>query len=148
MGAEARLQELGIELPPPMTGGYLNMAVKLGDLIFTSGHTSDIVGKCGRDIDAETGARAAREAILKVLSTARHAAGTLDHLRVVRLLGCVNSADDFTDQPKVMNGASDLLHELFGKEDLGYHARSALGFAQLPGGAAVEIEAIFAVDRG
>jgi enamine deaminase RidA (YjgF/YER057c/UK114 family) len=146
MSAEARLKELGIELPPPMTGGYLNMAVKIGNVIFTSGHTSDITGKCGRDIDAAKGAEAAREAILKVLSTVRNNAGSLDNIRVVRLLGCVNSADDFIDQPKVMNGASDVLHQIFGKDDLGYHARSALGFAQLPGGAAVEIEGIFSVE--
>jgi enamine deaminase RidA (YjgF/YER057c/UK114 family) len=145
MGAEAKLQQLGIKLPEPMTGGYLNMAVKVGNLIFTSGHTSEQVGKCGRDLTAEQGAEAARSAILRVLSTVRNLNGNLDHLRVVRLLGCVNSSQDFTDQPKVMNGASDLLHQLFGKDDLGYHARSALGFAQLPGGAAVEIEAIFEV---
>lgn len=146
MSAEARLKQLGIELPPPMTGGYLNMAVRVGNVIYTSGHTSDLTGKCGRDIDAAQGAAGAREAILKVLSTVRNLAGSLDNVRVVRLLGCVNSSADFIDQPKVMNGASDLLHEVFGKEGLGFHARSALGFAQLPGGAAVEIEGIFAVE--
>lgn len=147
MSAEARLKELGIELPPPMTGGYLNMAVRAGNVIYTSGHTSDITGKCGRDINATEGAAAARQAILKVLSTVRNIAGSLDGVRVVRLLGCVNSAEDFIDQPKVMNGASDLLHQIFGKDDLGYHARSALGFAQLPGGATVEIEGIFTVEK-
>jgi len=145
MGAEAKLKQLGITLPEPLAGGYLNMAVKVGNLIFTSGHTSDLVGKCGKDLTAEQGAEAARNAILKVLSTVRKLNGTLDNVRVVRLLGCVNSSLEFTDQPKAMNGASDLLHQVFGKEDLGFHARSALGFAQLPGGAAVEIEAIFEV---
>lgn len=145
MGAEAKLKELGIDLPEPMTGGYLNMAVKVGNLIFTSGHTSDQTGKCGKDLTAEQGAEAARNAILKVLSTVRKLNGTLDNVRVVRLMGCVNSSLEFTDQPKAMNGASDLLHQVFGKADLGYHARSALGFAQLPGGAAIEIEGIFEV---
>jgi enamine deaminase RidA (YjgF/YER057c/UK114 family) len=145
MGAEAKLKQLGITLPEPLAGGYLNMAVKVGNLIFTSGHTSDLVGKCGKDLTAEQGAEAARNAILKVLSTVRKLNGSLDNVRVVRLLGCVNSSLEFTDQPKAMNGASDLLHQVFGKEDLGFHARSALGFAQLPGGAAVEIEAIFEV---
>ena len=145
MGAEAKLKQLGITLPEPLAGGYLNMAVKVGNLIFTSGHTSDLVGKCGKDLTAEQGAEAARNAILKVLSTVRKLNGTLDNVRVVRLLGCVNSSLEFTDQPKAMNGASDVLHQVFGKEDLGFHARSALGFAQIPGGAAVEIEAIFEV---
>ena len=70
---------------------------------------------------------------------------TLDGLRIVKLLGCVNSTLDFTDQHLVINGASDLLHEIFGKEGDGYHARSALGFAALPTGAAVEIEAILEI---
>jgi len=146
MGAEAKLTELGIELPEPMAGGYLNMAVRVGNVIYTSGHTSDITGKCGRDIDTDKGAEAARESILKVLSTVRNIAGSLDNVRVVRLLGCVNSSEDFIDQPTVVNGASDTIHQVFGKDDLGYHARSALGFAQLPGGAAVEIEGVFAIE--
>ncbi len=146
MGAEAKLTELGIELPEPMAGGYLNMAVRVGNVIYTSGHTSDITGKCGRDIDTDKGVEASRESILKVLSTVRNIAGSLDNVRVVRLLGCVNSAEDFIDQPTVINGASDIIHQVFGKDDLGYHARSALGFAQLPGGAAVEIEGVFAIE--
>ena len=66
-------------------------------------------------------------------------------LRVVKVFGCVNSSPDFVDQPKVINGCSDMLHEIFGKQTDGYHARSALGFAALPHGAAVEIEAIFEI---
>ena len=92
MGAEAKLKELGIELPEPLAGGYLNMAVKVGNLIFTSGHTSDLVGKCGHDLDAQQGAGAARDAVLKVMSTVRNLNGSLDNVRVVRLLGCVNSS--------------------------------------------------------
>jgi hypothetical protein len=92
------------------------------------------------------GQQAARESIIKVLASVRHAVGTLDHVRVVRLLGCVNSTPDFTEHHLVMNGASDLIHQVFGKDSLGYHARSALGFVSLPLGVAVEIEGIFAVD--
>ena len=75
----------------------------------------------------------------------RQTHGTLDGLRVIKLLGCVYSAPDFIEQHLVINGASDLLHELYGKEGDGYHARSAVGFAALPTGAAVEIEAIFEI---
>lgn len=146
MGAEARLVELGIQLAGKIQKGYLNLAVKVGNVIYTSGHTSDMKGKLGENLSVEQGQAAAREAIVKVLNSARNVNGTLDHLRVVRLLGCVNSTLDFTDQHLVMNGASDLLHQVFGKDDLGYHARSALGFVQLPTGAAVEIEAIFALE--
>lgn len=145
MGAEAKLAELKIELPGKGPKGYLNLAVRVGDLIYTSGHTSDMKGKLGHNLNVEQGKAAAREAILKVLNSVRNVAGTLDHLRVVRLMGCVNSTGEFTDQHLVMNGASDLLHEIFGADDLGFHARSALGFVQLPTGAAVEIEGIFAV---
>ena len=69
--------------------------------------------------------------------------GTLDGLRVIKLLGCVNSTQDFTDHHLVINGAADLLHQIFGKDGDGYHARSALGFASLPTGPAVEVEAVF-----
>jgi enamine deaminase RidA (YjgF/YER057c/UK114 family) len=90
----------------------------------------------------EEGYQAARECAVKVLQSVHHAHGTLDGLRV---LGCVNSTLDFTEQHLVVNGCSDLLHEVFGKDGAGYHARSALGFAALPTGAAVEVEAIFEV---
>lgn len=90
----------------------------------------------------EQGYGAAREAATKILDSVH---GSLDGLRVVKLLGCVNCTQDFTDQPAVINGASDLMHELFGKDGDGYHARSALIFSGLPGGVAVEIEAIFEV---
>jgi enamine deaminase RidA (YjgF/YER057c/UK114 family) len=148
MGAEAKLIELGITLPPPpATKPYLNMAIKVGSLIYASGHVSDMKGRLGAGLTTEQGKIAAREAMIKVLASVRHAAGTLDHVRVVRLLGCVNSAPDFIEQHLVVNGASDLVHQIFGKETLGYHARSALGFVSLPTGVAVEIEGIFAVDH-
>jgi enamine deaminase RidA (YjgF/YER057c/UK114 family) len=147
MGAEAKLVELGITLPPPpKTKPYLNMAIKVGSMVYASGHVSDMKGRLGADLTTEQGKLAAREAMIKMLASVRHAVGTLDHLRVVRLLGCVNSTPDFIEQHLVVNGASDLVHQIFGKETLGYHARSALGFVSLPTGVAVEIEGIFAVD--
>ena len=147
MGAEAKLVELGITLPPPpKTLPYLNMAIKVGSMVYASGHVSDMKGRLGADLTTEQGKMAAREAMIKMLASVRHAVGTLDHLRVVRLLGCVNSTPDFIEQHLVVNGASDLVHQIFGKETLGYHARSALGFVSLPTGVAVEIEGIFAVD--
>jgi enamine deaminase RidA (YjgF/YER057c/UK114 family) len=114
-------------------------------MLITSGHVSDIKGKLGAGLSVEQGYQAARECAVKILQSVHQAHGTLDGLRVLKLLGCVNSAPDFTDQHLVVNGASDLLHELFGKDNLGYHARSALGFAALPTGVAVEVEAIFEI---
>jgi enamine deaminase RidA (YjgF/YER057c/UK114 family) len=148
MGAEAKLAELKIELPPkPSKPLYLNLACRVGDIVYASGHVSDLKGKLGKDLTVEQGQKAAREAMIKVLASVRHELGTLDHVRVVRLFGCVNSTPEFTEQHLVMNGASDLIHEVFGKDGLGYHARSALGFVSLPLGVAVEIEGIFALAR-
>jgi enamine deaminase RidA (YjgF/YER057c/UK114 family) len=144
MGAEQKAVELGISFPIKEKG-YLNLCVRSGNLLITSGHVSDVKGKLGAGLSVEQGCQAARECAVKILQSVRQAHGTLDGLRVLKLLGCVNSAPDFTDQHLVVNGASDLLHQLFGKDDLGYHARSALGFASLPTGVAVEIEAIFEV---
>lgn len=125
--------------------GYLAMVVRTGNLLITSGHVSDIKGKLGDDLDVEQGKRAARECAVKVLNSIWNFHGTLNGLRVLKLLGCVNSTPDFTDQHLVVNGCSDLLHELYGKPGDGYHARSALGFAQIPTGSAVEVEAIFEI---
>ena len=144
MGAEQKAEELGISFPVKEKG-YLNLCVRSGNLLLTSGHVSDIKGKLGAGLGVEQGYQAARECAVKILQSVHQAHGTLDGLRVLKLLGCVNSAPDFTDQHLVVNGASDLLHQLFGKDDLGYHARSALGFASLPTGVAVEVEAIFEV---
>ena len=144
MGAEQKAAELGIGFPTKEKG-YLNLCVRSGNLLLTSGHVSDIKGKLGAGLTVEQGKQAARECAIKILQSVRQAHGTLDGLRVLRLLGCVNSAPDFIEQHLVVNGASDLYHEIFGKDDLGYHARSALGYASLPTGVAVEIEAIFEV---
>ena len=145
MGAEARAKELGIEFTDDAEKAYLNMVARIGNTLYTSGHVSDIKGKLGDDLDVDQGYAAARECAVAILQSVHQEVGSLDGLRVVKLLGMVNSALDFTDQQLVVNGASDLLHELFGKDGDGFHARSAVGFAQLPTGVAVEVEAIFEV---
>ena len=144
MSPEQKAKELGIDFPQ-QTPGYLNLCIRSGNQLMTSGHTSDLKGVLGGGLTVEQGYDAARDCAVKILRSVHQAHGTLDGLRVLKLLGCVYSAPDFTDQHLVINGASDLLHEIFGKEGDGYHARSALGFAALPTGAAVEVEAIFEV---
>jgi enamine deaminase RidA (YjgF/YER057c/UK114 family) len=144
MSAEAKAIELGIQFPD-QEPGYLNLCIRTGNLLITSGHTSDIKGKLGDDIEVDQGYAAARECAEKILASVHAEHGTLDGLRVIKVLGCVNSTLEFTEQHLVINGTSDLLHEIFGKEGDGYHARSALGFASLPTGPAVEVEAIFEV---
>ncbi|SKA82619.1 Enamine deaminase RidA, house cleaning of reactive enamine intermediates, YjgF/YER057c/UK114 family [Prosthecobacter debontii] len=129
----------------PYAPGYLNLCIRSGNQLITSGHVSDLKGKLGADLSVEEGYKAARNCVEKILNSVWNTHGTLDGLRVIKVLGCVNSTLEFTDQHLVINGASDLLHVIFGKDGNGYHARSALGFAQLPTGAAVEVEAIFEV---
>ena len=141
-----KAQHLGITFPS-QTPGYLNLCIRSGDQLITSGHVSDIKGVLGKDLTVEQGYEAAKQCAIKILQSVHHAHGTLDGLRVIKLLGCVYSAPDFTDQHLVINGSSDLMHEIFGKEGDGYHARSALGFAALPTGAAVEVEAIIEIKR-
>ena len=144
MAAEQLAKDLGIAFPKKEKG-YLNLCVRTGNLLITSGHVSDMKGKLGANLNVEQGVQAARECAVKILQSVHDMHGTLDGLRVLKLLGCVNSTLEFTDQHLVVNGASDLYHQIFGKDDLGYHARSALGFAALPTGAAVEVEAIFEI---
>ena len=144
MSPEQRAKELGIDFPA-QPQGYLNLCCRAGNLYFLSGHVSDIKGVLGKNLSVEEGKKAARECAVKLLRSVHQANGTLDGLRIIKLLGCVYSTGDFTDQHLVINGASDLFHEIFGKEGDGYHARSALGFAALPTGAAVEVEAIIEI---
>lgn len=143
MGAQDNAIVRGMDLSP-VEPGYLAMCVQSGPLIITSGHVSTIKGVVGAGVTVEEGYRAARECAEKILRSVHDHHGSLDGLRVLKLLGAVYSAPDFTDHHLVINGASDLLRELFGPE-LGHHARSALGFAALPTGVAVEIEAMFEV---
>jgi enamine deaminase RidA (YjgF/YER057c/UK114 family) len=139
-----KAQALGITFTE-QPAGYLNMCVKTGNLLITSGHVSDTKGVLGTGLTVDEGYKAARECAVKILRSVHQAHGTLNGLRVLKVLGCVYSAPTFTDQHLVINGASDLFHEIFGKTTDGYHARSALGFAALPTGAAVEVEAIFEI---
>jgi enamine deaminase RidA (YjgF/YER057c/UK114 family) len=154
MGAEARLKELGITLPQPATplANYVG-AVRVGNLLFVSGHGPDrsdgkpmARGKVGRELTVEQAYQVARTVGLSLLATTRTQLGSLDKVkRVVKVLGMVNSADDFGDQPKVINGFSDLMVQVFG-EAIGKHARSAVGMAGLPMGIPVEIEMILEVE--
>ena len=144
MSPQQKAESLGLQFEK-QTPGYLNLCIRSGSQLMTSGHVSTLKGKLGADVATPEGYQAARDCVTKILNSVWNAHGTLDGLRVLKVLGCVNSTLDFTDQHLVINGASDLLHEIFGKEGDGFHARSALGFVQLPTGAAVEVEAIFEI---
>ncbi|MAN24081.1 MAG: hypothetical protein CME10_07415 [Gemmatimonadetes bacterium] len=143
MGAEAKAKAIGIKFDDDAEKGYLNMVARVGHTLITSGHVSNIKGKLGDDLTVEQGYAAARECGISILKSVHQEVGSLDGLKVVKLLGMVNSSLTFTEQHLVVNGISDLFHEIFGKEGDGFHARSAVGFAQLPTGVAVEVEAIF-----
>ena len=145
MSAAAKAKQLGLEFTNDAEKGYLNMVARSGNMLYASGHVSDIKGKLGDDLGVDEGYKAARECAVAILQSLHQEVGSLDGLKVIKLLGMVNSALDFTDQLLVINGASDLLHEIFGKDGAGYHARSAVGFAQLPTGVAVEGEGIFEI---
>lgn len=144
MGANDKAQQLGVSFEA-LEPGYLNLCIRSGNQLITSGHTSDAKGVLGKGLAVEEGYEAAKDCAQKILRSVYSTHGTLEGLRVLKVLGCVYSAPDFTDQHLVINGCSDLLHEVFGKDGDGYHARSALGFAALPTGAAVEVEAIFEI---
>jgi enamine deaminase RidA (YjgF/YER057c/UK114 family) len=151
-GPEARLRRLKIVLPvvarPKAT---LEPAVRVGETLYVSGHGPGsrdgrpIVGKLGADMNVRQGQEAARLVGLQVLSVVRAELGSLDRVvRLVKVLGMVNCTADFTAQPQVINGFSDLMVEVFG-ERAGKGARSAVGMVSLPGGIPVEVEAIFHV---
>jgi enamine deaminase RidA (YjgF/YER057c/UK114 family) len=152
MSAEARLHELGIDLPepPPPAGNYIGARI-VGNLVFLSGHgprggegiaTS---GKVGGDLTVEQGQAAARTVALNMLATLRQEIGSLDRVRqVVKVLGMVNAVPEFKDHPKVINGFSDLMVEIFGEDGRG--ARSAVGMGSLPFQIPVEVEMIVEID--
>lgn len=149
---DARLKELGIELPntPTPVANYVPF-VRTGNLVFVSGQVTfnngklEYIGKLGREFGIEEGQKAARLCALNIIAHVRTACGgDLDKVkRCVRVGGFVNGVPDFTDQPKVVNGASDLIVQVFG--DAGKHARAAVGVGSLPAGVAVEVEAVFEV---
>jgi enamine deaminase RidA (YjgF/YER057c/UK114 family) len=150
MSAESRLQELNLILPPaPKPVAVYRPVVVMGNAIYVSGHgpvRTDgtlITGVVGRDLDLDAGKAAARQVGLAILANLRAHFGSLDKVgRVVKTLGMVNSAPDFYDHPKVINGCSELFAEVWGP-DKGIGARSAVGMGPLPGNIAVEIEVIF-----
>ena len=150
---ETRVQELHLTLPPaPKPVAVYKTAVKHGNLLFVSGHGplkpdgSMILGCLGKDMTLEQGHEAARQTGLAILATLRSHLGSLDKVkRLVKTFGMVNCTADYKDQPKVINGFSELMRDVFG-EDAGVGARSAVGHNALPGGMAVEVEAIFEVE--
>ena len=150
---EKRVQELHLTLPPaPKPVAVYKPAVKAGSLLFVSGHgplKSDktlILGRVGENLSLDQGKEAARQVGLAILATLRDTLGSLDKVkRLVKSLAWVNCTADFVDMPKVINGYSELMRDVFG-EDAGVGARSAVSAHTLPGGMAVEIEAIFEVE--
>jgi enamine deaminase RidA (YjgF/YER057c/UK114 family) len=149
---DQRLQELGIELPAAATpvANYVN-AVTTGNLVFLAGKGPNlpeggyVTGKVGRDLTIEEGYAAARLTGISQLAALKAHLGSLDRVkRIVKVTGMVNATDDFTNQPEVINGFSDLMVEVFG--DKGKHARSAVGMASLPRNIAVEIEMIVEIE--
>lgn len=152
-GADARAAELGIDrIPVPPPGTNRVPAVRTGSLVYLSGHGPPLgdggfpTGKVGRDLDLDTGRQAARAVGLALVASLRAEIGSLDRVRrVVKVLGMVNCAPGFSQTSKVIDGCSDLLVEVFGT-DIGRHARSAVGIAELPLDFPVEIEMIVEVD--
>ena len=149
--AEARLKELNITLPPlrPPVANYVD-SVRVGNLLFLSGNTAapdwKYKGKVGKDLTVQEGYDTARQVGLIMLAKVRAALGSLDHVkRIVKVLGLVNSAEGFGEQPKVINGFSDLMVDVYG-EAIGKHARSAVGMAGLPFNNAVEVEMVVEVE--
>ena len=151
MTPEENLASLGITLPPVATpiANYVP-SVRTGNLLFVSGNgpSDDLpnrTGKLGADLTIEQGYEVARDVGIKLIASIQDAVGDLSRVkRIVKLLGMVNSAPEFGDQPAVINGCSDLLVAVFG--DKGKHARSAVGMGALPGDIAVEIELIAEVE--
>lgn len=150
---DKKLKELGIELytPTKPMGNYVKV-VRSGNLLFFAGHgptradNSNITGKVGKDLTLEQGVEAARQTGIALLSTLKAEVGDLNKVkRIVKVLGMVNCTETFTDQPKVMNGFSDLMVSLFGEK--GKHARSAVGMYVLPSNIAVEVEMVVEVEN-
>ena len=147
MSAERKLKELGIALAPvtPPVANYVN-AVRTGNLLYLAGKgpASGVVGIVGKDITVEQAYGHARTTGLNLMAVMRDELGSLDRVqRIVKVLGMVNAVPGFTDQPKVINGCSDLFVEVFGER--GKHARSAVGMGSLPNNIPVEIEVIVEV---
>lgn len=152
--AEQRIKELGLELPEitPPVATYV-ATVQVDNLLFVAGHGprtlagESVIGKVGSDMTLEQGQEAARLVALRILATVRNTLGSLDRVgRLVKTLGMVNCTTDFTKQPLVINGFSDLMVDVFG-DTHGKGTRSAVGMASLPGGIPVEIECVFQIRK-
>lgn len=143
---EKKLGEMGIQLVDPLPCAHPILRVKqTGNLLFVSGHGTKIKGKVGGSITVEQGYEAAREASIHCLEAIKQHIGDLDRVsNFIKVFGMVNSAPDFIQQPAVMNGASEFLISVFG-EEIGSHARSAVGMGSLPNGIAVEVEMVVEV---
>ena len=150
---DKKLKELGVELYTPLKpmGNYVK-AVRTGNLLYLAGHgptradNSNITGKVGRDLTTEQGYEAAKQVGIAILSTLKGEVGDFNKVkRVVKVLGMVNCTENFVDQPKVMNGFSDLMVAVFGEK--GKHARSAVGMYALPSNIAVEVEMIVELEN-
>ena len=140
---EKRLKELGLDLPQPKppVGNYLGCKT-IGKLLFASGRVSDLIGEVGTEVTEDQAKEAARDTVLVILSIIKKDIIDLDQIDgVLKVTGFIRSSPGFTRQPKVVDGASDLLIELFGEN--GRHARTATGVAQLPFGASVQLDIIF-----
>jgi len=152
MTIDERLKELGVNLPtPPAPAGLYSPCLQTGNLLYVSGQLPTVEGqplpqgKCGGGVTIEAAAPMARQCALNALALVRQHLGTLDRVKqAVRVAGYVASADGFTDHPAVVNGASQLLLDVFG--DAGRHARIAIGVAELPRGVPVEVEFLFEVE--
>ncbi len=152
MSADKRVAELGLELPPaPKPAGVYKPVVVAGNMAYVSGHGplkadgTMMMGRVGADTDLHGGQTAARQTGLAILATLKSHFGSLDRVvRVVKLLGMVNCTPDFTAQPQVINGCSELFRDVWGP-DHGVGARSAVGMGSLPGNIPTEIEVIFEV---
>ena len=149
MTIDERLADLGIELPPvPAPAGNYVHAVRTGNLLYLSGKgPGNVIGKVGGGISVEDAYWHARETGLILIAVMRQELGSLDRVnRIVKVLGMVNAVPEFGQQPKVINGCSDLFVDVFGEK--GRHARSAVGMGSLPGGIPVEIEVIVEIAGG
>ncbi|MBX2811152.1 MAG: RidA family protein [Myxococcales bacterium] len=150
MSADAKLTELGLELPPaPKPMGVYKPIVVTGNIAYLSGHGplkpdgSLMVGRVGSEVDKQAGYDAAKQTGLALLATLQANLGSLDKIsKLVKVLGMVNCTPDFAEHPAVINGCSELFAQVFG-DDAGVAARSAVGMGSLPGNISVEIEAIF-----
>ena len=154
MSADAKIAELGLELPEaPKPGGVYKPLVITGNKCYVSGHGplrtdgTMYTGKVGSDVDQQHGYDAARQTGLAILATLKANLGSLDRIKcVVKTLGMVNCSPDFGNQPAVINGFSDLMAEVFGA-DAGVGARSAVGMGALPGNISTEVEVIFELNE-